>query len=149
VTNTALISVGHTHNLIYAKNIDYFVENRTHFRLPEDGIGFSNPDNDPRGPWKADPFQVGGWRPNQQYVVTNPNTGETYSPNPGSSWKNDLSKFQELLADNRIVFGSSGNAGPQRKRFLHEAEGRGKVIKTWWDDVGTTTNGTAHLKKTV
>jgi len=34
------------------------VEHRAHFRLPEPGDGFANPDNDPRGPWKADPFQV-------------------------------------------------------------------------------------------
>lgn len=27
------------------------------------GEGFENPDDDTRGPWKADPFQVGGWRP--------------------------------------------------------------------------------------
>ena len=58
VTNTALISVSHTYNLVYFKNIQYFIENRLEFRIPEDGEGFRNPDNDPRGPWKADPFQV-------------------------------------------------------------------------------------------
>lgn len=147
VTNTALISVSHTNTLVYFKNIKLFTDNRENFRLPEDGIGFSNPDNDPRGAWKADPFQVGGWRPNQQYVIRNPNTGEEYLPNEGCSWKNDFDKFQELLADNRIVFGVSGEAGPQRKRFLSEAIERGKVSKTLWDDVETTTNGTHLLKK--
>lgn len=147
VTNTALISVSHTYNLVFAKNIDYFVKNRNHFRLPEDGEGFSNPDNDPRGPWKADPFQVGGWRPNQQYEIVNPKTGEKYKPNPGCSWKNDHNKYLELLQDNRIVFGASGEAGPQRKRFQTEAEERGKVAKTWWDDVNTTTNATQSLRK--
>src|SRR5690554_459399 len=146
VTNTAIISVSHNHTLVYFKNKSYFVENRTEFRLKESGEGFSNPDNDPRGVWKADPFQVGGWRPNQQYEIVNPNTGVIYKPNEGASWKNDFNKFQELLADNRIVFGVSGEAGPQRKRFLYEALERGKVAKTIWDDVGTTTNGTQHLK---
>lgn len=146
VTNTALISVGHTYNLVYAKSKDYFKENRNHFRLSEEGDGFSNPDNDPRGPWKADPFQVGGWRPNQQYEITNPVAGRTYKPNDGCSWKNDYKKFQELMEDGRIVFGASGEAGPQRKRFLSEAKDRGKVAKTWWDDVGTTTNGTKTVK---
>jgi adenine-specific DNA-methyltransferase len=145
VTNTAIISVSHTHNLVYFKNKDYFIKNRTEFRLPENGKGFTNPDNDPRGVWKADPFQVGGWRPNQQYEIVNPNTGVVYKPNEGCSWKNDFKKFQELLSDNRIVFGVDGKAGPQRKRFLFEAEERGKVAKTIWDDVGTTTNGTQHL----
>ena len=147
VTNTALISVSHTHNLIYARSKAYFTEHRSHFRLPEDGDGFANTDGDPRGPWKADPFQVGGERPNQLYPVTNPNTGEVYRPNPGCSWKNELSVFQKLLADNRIVFGASGEAGPQRKRFLSEAEERGKVTKTLWEEIDTTTNATRDLKQ--
>lgn len=146
VTNTAIISNSHTHTLVYFKDKSYYVKNRMEFRLQEDGVGFSNPDNDPRGVWKADPFQVGGWRPNQQYEIKNPNTGVVYKPNEGCSWKNDFTKFKELLDDNRIVFGVDGNAGPQRKRFLSEAMERGKVAKTIWDDLETTTNGTQHLK---
>ncbi len=147
VTSTALISVSHTYNLVYCRNINYFITHRTEFRLPESGEGFSNPDNDPRGAWKADPFQVGGWRPNQQYEITNPKTGKVYTPNPGCSWKNDYTHFQELLQDNRIVFGATGEGGPQRKRFQYEAEERGRVAKTWWDDIDTTTNATQQLRK--
>src|SRR5699024_1960898 len=146
VTNTALISVSHTYNFVYARNIRHFTANRAEFRLPETSEGFSNPDNDPRGPWKADPFQVGGERPNQLYKIVNPKTGQEYRPNSGNSWKNDYDGFQKLLADNRIVFGVSGEAGPQRKRFFSEALGRGRVSKTLWDDVETTTNGTKMLK---
>lgn len=147
VTNTAIISVSHTYNLVYFKDINWIIENRTNFRIPETGEGFSNPDNDPRGLWKADPFQVGGWRPNQQYEIVNPNTGVIYKPNKDCSWKNDYKKFQELLKENRIVFGKNGTGGPQRKRFIWEAEERGRVVKTIWDDVDTTTNGTQELKK--
>ncbi len=147
VTNTALISVSHTYNLVYARNKTYYVENRSHFRLPEDGEGFSNLDNDPRGPWKADPFQVGGERPNQRYQITNPNTGDIYHPNPGCSWKNEFKVFQQLMEENRMVFGASGEAGPQRKRFLSEAKERGKVAKTLWDDIDTTTNATRLQKQ--
>lgn len=147
VTNTALISNSHTHTLVYFKNLNYFIANRNEFRLIDDGEGFLNPDNDPRGPWKADPFQVGGWRANQQYEIKNPKTGEVYKPSPGNSWKNEYEKFLKLLEDDRIVFGVSGEAGPQRKRFLFEAEERGKVAKTLWDEVETTTNGTALIKK--
>ena len=147
VTNTAIVSIAHTYQLVYAKKIDFFIENRFAFRFPENGKGFSNPDNDPRGDWKADPFQVGGWRPNQQYEIKNPKTGQIYKPNTGCSWKNDYKTFLKLLGDNRIVFGVSGEAGPQRKRFLFEAEKRGKVSKTWWDDVSTTANGTEIVKE--
>lgn len=145
VTNTALISVSHTYNIIYARNKAYFTKNRSHFRLPEPGEGFSNTDDDPRGPWKADPFQVGGERPNQQYVIVNPKTGKRYRPNPGCSWKNDKNVFDRLIADNRIIFGASGEAGPQRKRFQWEAEERGRVAKTLWDDLPATSNATRDL----
>ena len=40
----------------------------------------------------------------------------------------------------------NGTSGPQRKRFIWEAEKRGRVVKTIWDDVDTTTNGTQELK---
>lgn len=147
VTNTALISVSHTYTLVYCTDKNYFIKNRTEFRLNDKGEGFANPDNDPRGEWKADPFQVGGYRANQQYEITNPKTGVVYKPNPGASWKNDYEHFKKLLEDNRIVFGITGEGGPQRKRFIWEAEERGSVTKTLWTDVETTTNGTDMLKK--
>ena len=146
VTNTALISVSHTYNLVYARGIEYFVQNRSEFRMPETEEGFSNPDNDPRGSWKADPFQVGGERPNQRYEIKNPKTGVVYKPNPGCSWKNDFKKFKQLISDNRIIFGRTGKGGPQRKRFLSEAKERGRVAKTLWADVDTTANATTKLK---
>lgn len=149
VTNTALLSVSHTHNLVYFKNLEYHKKNRYEFRLPDTPDGFENSDNDPRGPWKADPFQVEGERPNQLYEITNPKTGQVYKPNPGCSWKNDFEKFKELMADNRIVFGSTGEAGPQRKRFWTEAQERGRVAKSLWTDVDTTSNGTSYLEKLV
>lgn len=147
VTNTAILSVSHTYNLIYARDRDYFVKNRTHFRLAENGDGFSNPDGDPRGPWKADPFQVGGVRPNQQYPIKNPKTGKIYFPNPGNSWKNDKTMYEKLDAEGRIVFGATGEAGPQRKRYQSEATERGRVANTWWDKIDTTTNATNQMKK--
>ena len=147
ITNPALVSVSHTHNLTYIKNMESLRENRSEFKLPPILSGFDNPDDDPRGAWKADPFEAGGERPNQMYPITNPNTGEVFYPRPGNCWKNDLSTFNELLADNRIVFGKRGKSRPQRKRFLSEAELRGLTPNTWWDDVGTTTNGTLELRE--
>lgn len=149
VTNTALLSVSHTHNLVYFKNLEHHKKNRFEFRLPDTPVGFENPDNDKRGPWKADPFQVEGERPNQLYEIKNPKTGQIYKPNPGCSWKNDFDKYKELLADNRIVFGTSGEAGPQRKRFWTEAQERGRVSKSLWIDVDTTANGTSYLEALV
>ncbi|MDW7675588.1 MAG: DNA methyltransferase, partial [Bacillota bacterium] len=41
----------------------------------------------------------------------------------------------------------TGEGGPQRKRFIWEAEERGKVAKSIWDDIETTTNGTQLVKR--
>ncbi len=147
VTNTAVISGAHTHILLYAKNAALLKENRASFRLEARSDKFSNPDNDPRGKWVADPFQVGGERPNQMYTIVNPKTGVEYRPLPGNSWKNEKKVFDKLMADGRIVFGTTGDSGPQRKRFWYEAKERGEVPTTLWKDLPTTTNGTAHLKE--
>jgi len=147
VTNTAIISGATTHVLLYAKNAKLLKQNRTSFRLTADEQKFSNPDNDPRGKWVADPFQVGGERPNQLYEITNPKTGVVYKPLPGNSWKNEKKVFDVLMSEGRIIFGTKGDAGPQRKRFWSEAKERGEVTTTLWKDLPTTTNGTAHLKE--
>ena len=145
ITNPALVSESHTHNVAYAKQLDAIKQNRVNFKLPAIVTGFDNPDEDPRGPWKADPFEAGGERPNQMYPITNPNTGEVFLPREGNCWKNDLSRFKLLFADNRIVFGRSGKSRPQRKRFLSEAKARGLTANTWWDNIGTNTSGTNTL----
>ncbi|WP_181691713.1 site-specific DNA-methyltransferase [Natronomonas sp. LN261] len=146
VTNPAPISTAHTHNLFFAKDSETFKNNKDRFRLPAITEGFENPDDDPRGPWKADPFEVGGERPNQRYEITNPETGETFTPKEGNSWKNDYETFQQLKEDDRIVFGKSGTGRPKRKRFLSEAKDRGTTPTTLWDDLDTTTNATTYLR---
>jgi len=146
VTNPAPISTAHTHNLFFAKDAQTFKNNKDRFRLPAITDGFENPDDDPRGPWKADPFEVGGERPNQRYEITNAKTGETFTPKEGNSWKNDYETFQRLKEDDRIVFGKSGTGRPKRKRFLSDAKARGTTPTTLWDDVDTTTNATTHLR---
>lgn len=50
VTNTAIISVSHTHNLVYFKSMGHYIINRNEFQMNDDGSGFENPDNDARGP---------------------------------------------------------------------------------------------------
>jgi len=141
--NDTDVSLSHNYTLAYAKN-------RSVFRLNPLGIDadkFSNPDNDPRGPWTADPFDAPNIRPNLTYPIKNPLTGEEYMPPTGRCWRFSRDKFEEALADNRIVFGKSGKGRPQLKRFLSEAQGKGKNPFTIWDHVDTATNATKDLMK--
>lgn len=115
--------------------------------LSEDA--FSNPDNDPRGPWKADPFDAPNVRPNLTYKITNPITGEEFLPPSGRHWRTEESSYKKLLADNRIVFGKTGTSRPQLKVFYEEKKMFGTIDTNWWtgEKCGTTTQGTKEQMK--
>ena len=70
------LSLSHNYTLAYAKD-------RSRFRLNPlsvDTTRFTNLDNDPRGPWVADPFDAPNVRPNLTYPIRNPNNGEEFLP---------------------------------------------------------------------
>ena len=117
--------------------------------LPLDRSRFDNPDNDPRGPWKADPFDAPNVRPNLTYPITNPNTGAQHLPPRGRCWRTDCYQFASALADNRIVWGADGNGRPQLKVFYEEKKNLGSIDNSWFsaERIGTSTNGTKELMK--
>ncbi|MBR4630993.1 MAG: site-specific DNA-methyltransferase, partial [Treponema sp.] len=147
VSNDAVVSLNHNYTLIYTKNLREFNLTKSKFKLPDKGEGFSNPDNDFRGLWKADPFDSPGIRPNLTYKIRNPNTGVEFLPPEGRCWRTGEKEYKEFLADNRIVFGKTGNSKPQLKRFLSEAQLKGLTPKSIWDDCGTATNGTQEIQE--
>lgn len=159
--NDTDISINHEYIVVYAKNrrqsnrrlkpsnmatwfdLDSFV-----FQPKQiDDSAFSNPDNDPRGKWKADPFDAPAVRENLTYEITNPNTGKKYLPPKGRHWRTEEAKYKALLLDNRIVFGKTGNSKPQLKVFYNEIVDNGQVCSSWFDaDVyGTSTEGKKEL----
>ncbi|MDW8395611.1 MAG: site-specific DNA-methyltransferase [Anaerolineae bacterium] len=162
VQNDTDISVNHEYILVYAKlrrqserrlkesNADkwYSLPGFAAYPLPLNPERFSNPDNDPRGPWKADPFDAPNLRPNLTYPITNPNTGEIFLPPPGRHWRVEREKFEALLSEGRIVFGHSGTSRPQLKVFYEEKKDFGEVPTSWFDGstYGTTTSGTQELQ---
>lgn len=117
--------------------------------LPLDKSKFDNPDNDPRGLWKADPFDAPNVRPNLTYPVVNPNTGEEHLPPRGRHWRFLPAKFSSALEDNRIVWTNNGLGRPQLKVFYEEKKEFGSVDNSWFsaDRIGTSTNGTKELMK--
>ncbi len=137
------VSVSHNYILCYALERSSFSFNAGDV----DENKFVNPDNDPRGPWVSDPMDAPAIRENLMYEITNPNTGTVYLPPEGRHWRFTAERFAEALTDNRIVFGRSGNARPQYKRFLSEARERGTNIFTIWSDVGTATDATRELQQ--
>ncbi len=109
---------------------------------------YANPDDDPRGPWKADPFDAPNVRPALTYPITNPDTGQVFLPPPGRCWRTGPERFARLQAEGRILFGRRGRARPQLKVFLGEKEAFGEVAATWLDGAtfGTARGGTRELQ---
>ena len=161
IQNDTDISINHEYVLAFAKNRRQ--ENRrlkegnveTWFKeksfvcnpLPLDKEKFDNPDNDPRGLWKADPFDAPNVRLNLTYPIVNPNTGEEYYPPKGRCWRTEQKNYERLLADGRILFGKTGNSRPQLKVFYAEKKMFGSVDNSWWtgERCGTTTQGTKEI----
>ena len=116
--------------------------------LPLSKEKFDNPDNDPRGPWKADPFDAPNVRPNLTYPIINPETGEQHLPPRGRCWRTEPIQFANALQDNRIVFGKDGKGRPQLKVFYEEKKAFGSIDNSWLsaERVGTATGATKELQ---
>jgi len=136
--NREAIGDSHEYVLIYASNPVIFKTTRNYLPLTEKQLkAYSNPDDDPRGPWQSVSLLAQGFRPNQMYEIVAP-SGKKHLPPEGNCWKVIRSEFDKALADNRVFFGRDGMGVPRRKQFLSEA--KGLVPWTWWphEEVGHT-----------
>lgn len=115
-------------------------------RTDEMDARYSNPDNDPRGPWKAIPLYADGERKNGRYEIIGKTNLKFYPPT-NSHWRYVQSDLHELIADNRIWFGKNGDAQPNLKRFLSEVGDEVKA-KTLWThkEVGSNDTATREIK---
>ena len=135
------VAIGDAHEYVVTYAIDPAKFKQTAKKLPlgEKQLSvYKNPNNDPRGKWRAVSLSAQGFRPNQMYEITSPITGKKHRPPEGSCWKVIESEYQRLLEDGRIYFGKDGNAIPQRVQFLSTIEGIAPW--TWWphEEVGHT-----------
>lgn len=123
-------SPSHDYILCYAKNIDFAVCHGIG-RSDEANGRYSNPDNDPRGVWKASDLSVGPAVQENIYPITTP-SGRVVEPPAGRSWRLSRKAFRERLEDNRIWFGPNGDNVPAMKRFLSELRKTGITPMTIW-----------------
>jgi adenine-specific DNA-methyltransferase len=145
VSNDAIISVATNHTTFFSKNKDLLTANKNEFRIPYFSNNFSNPDNDPKEDWTADPMDAPNIRENLSYPITNPKTGQVFYPPKGRHWRFKEDDVKKYLKEGRIIFGKSGTSRPQFKRYLSEALEKGMVTTSLWDDVDTTSSATTLL----
>lgn len=108
---------------------------------------YKNPDNDLRGLWASDNLLRTEERQYAIYPLKGPN-GQEHWPPQGSSWRFNKEKMEELLKDNRIWFGETGNSKPRLKRFRSEVRDVIPPQTIWgFDQVGHTDEGTKELAR--
>ncbi|WP_295392618.1 site-specific DNA-methyltransferase [Thiolapillus sp.] len=122
-------------------------------RLPRDAKqnkAYSNPDNDPRGRWRADNYKcnkTADERPNLYYPIIHPKTGEEIWPNRNAVWRYTKEQHEKNMAENRVWWGKDGrNKVPAYKRFLSDV---GDLVpRTIWkyDEVGHNQDGIRQLR---
>ncbi len=139
-------SRSHDAILVYAKNNSSEKEFNRIPRKESMVANYKNPDNDPRGVYKADNFSVGPAVEKNIYEITTP-SGRKVLPPDGYSWRFSKERFEELLADNRVYFGKDGNSAPSYKRFLSEVKD-GVVAQTLWtyQEVGHNQDAKKEIK---
>ncbi len=143
ISNDDEISTNHNHTIIFSNN-------REKLSFGGDDIDesdYSNPDNDPRGPWKLVPIDANHVGGDTNYPIRNPKTGVDYYPPNGRIWCYNKSTLDSLMKDNRIKFGLTDDSSPKRKLFLNERKAKGdfKTPSSILLDAGTTKTGTTEI----
>ena len=141
--NITGISIDHEYVLAYSKQIGF-----RNFKGGERQVErYSNPDNDPRGPWTSGNM-VGiateEQRPNLHYDFVDHRTGINYGK-PLMGWRYDRNTMRRLVDEDRIIFPETPEGRPRRKVFLSDV----KEVRPGFSSVlgGEiyTRNGTADI----
>lgn len=137
--NTAQwFSEDHDYIICYARSKDSWRPQKL-ARTEEMEARYRNPDNDPRGPWKAADMSARNRYDAGVYPVKCPSGRIIEGPPTGRYWAIDETKFKALDADKRIWWGADGNNAPAVKTFLSEVSS-GRTAQTLWfyEEVGHT-----------
>ena len=139
------ISNSHDYVLMYALDLEKFTIGRLP-RTEEANARYSNPDNDPRGVWKASDMSVKTYTSSCDYKITTP-SGKIVEPPAGRCWSLSAKAFAERLQDNRIWFGPNGDSTPSIKRFLSELkyEGMAPTSILFYKEVGHSQEGAKEV----
>ena len=138
ISNDLIISENHNFLLFYTNNFQNTFNTRKEFRLKKeiDFKLFKNPDKDPKGAYKIHPVDgPGGAKKGNPYYEFMGITGY---------WRYSKETMQQYYDEGEIVV-RKNTLG--RKYYLSKAIlNNYEAVTTWWDDVGTTTEGTKALK---
>ncbi len=135
-------SIQHSYLMIYCKSIQDF-KLGSFERTDEDNKAYSNPDNDPNGPWRSGDVRNALYRPNLIYDIISP-SGKVIKPCP-NGWRWSKETVAEKIKTGEIIF-SADETRIIRKIYLKNLEGRAPETIWFGKDAGTTREGIAELK---
>jgi len=124
-------SVDHNHTIAYSRLPGWLSHPLE--RTEDDNAHYTNPDNDPNGPWFPGNLSSPNPRQNLLYTVMSPTGVEIKPPSNGWRWKRDT--MEEMIAAGDIVFSSDGRR-LIRKTYLKDQ--KGLAPSTLWDDIEET-----------
>ncbi|UQZ88018.1 site-specific DNA-methyltransferase [Deltaproteobacteria bacterium Smac51] len=139
------LSDAHDYILMYARSKDQVV-NLKLTRSEQVNQRFSNPDDDPSGPWASTDLTRQEHRDNSVYPIISP-SGKEWLPLPGTSWRHPQKEMEELIRSGQIWFGQDNNSKPRRKKYLADI-GNEMVAMTFWthSECGHNQEGTQSFK---
>lgn len=156
------INTSQDYVLFYVKKSSYFKEHKLIKGVKKDFSGYSNPDNDPNGPWKKDSLTIkidGGRYGFARYPITNPYTKEVYLPpvaldeTDRKQWHYVKETFDKLVQNGQVVFEKTknykGKYGFYIKKYLKDVTNDTSNISSLFllDSQYQNANGTRMLKK--
>jgi len=141
------ISGQHEYVLCYAKKINNFSIGRLN-RTDKQNKSYRNPDNDPRGPWKATPLHAKSGTEKSRYEITFDN-GIIWSCPQGRYPRYSKETLLELYKEGVLYFNKNG--GVDRKTYLSEVSAKGVVPGSimYYKAVGHTHGNNEELAKLV
>lgn len=144
--NTAqFFSEDHDYVLLYAKDKQVWRPNMLE-RTTEMEARYSNPDNDPRGPWTSGDLSARNYYSEGTYSITTPKGRLIDGPPKGTYWRVSESNFKKMDTEGQIWWGVDRNNQPRIKRYLSEVKG-GRIPQTLWkfEEVGHTQDAKKQL----
>ncbi len=139
---TKMIGLVAEHILVYTRKAEAYKSS---------GVGkiavtgdFSNPDNDPNGPWASKPWKTGSSQSGTKYKIQLPSGKEIFD-----EWMGSEETYRKFLEQGRIYFPSGGHGLPRKKYYLSERREEGQSATNWWpsDVFGNNQEATLEQKE--
>ncbi len=136
-------SDNHDHILVFARS-KQDTELALQARTGEQESAYTNPDDHPKGPWKATPLHAKSGSNTSAYTFRN---GVTWAPPTGTYRRFSDETMAEMDQGDEIWFGPDGRATPSRKSFLASVKAGVTPVTMWLhEEVGHNHEANNELK---